>query len=205
MNDKGTDQSAQMHRLICAFVADLCEKQGLFCRNGHIIYFLYFVRNIVHISLVHWEYPKMNWKKNMTYTKTEDYPYLGIFISNVKVLNYRHPKYCCHHPKILTNWPYCREMPPKDGADGIANSVDPDQSSLIGVCTVCTDLSVRKLRIITVASFIARKPVLSCCSKVFQECPKTKLMRKKLFISLELIFFAWMVTLHKNHFKMYFV
>ena len=44
-------------------------------------------------------------------------------------------------------------MHPKD-ADGIANSVDPDQtarSSLIWVCTVCPDLSVRKLSIITVS------------------------------------------------------
>ena len=44
-------------------------------------------------------------------------------------------------------------MHPKD-AEGIANSVDPDQTapyeSLIWVCTVCPDLSVRKLRNITV-------------------------------------------------------
>ena len=41
-------------------------------------------------------------------------------------------------------------MHPKD-AEGIANSVDPDQTApLIWVCTVCPDLSVRKLRIITV-------------------------------------------------------
>ena len=45
-------------------------------------------------------------------------------------------------------------MHPKD-AEGIANSVDPDQtapsrSSLIWVCTVCPDPPVRKLRKITV-------------------------------------------------------
>ena len=44
-------------------------------------------------------------------------------------------------------------MHPKD-AEGIANSVDPDQTAplggLIWVCTVCPDLSVRKLRNITV-------------------------------------------------------
>ena len=43
-------------------------------------------------------------------------------------------------------------MHPKD-AEGTANSVDPDQtvpkSSLIWVCTVCPDLSLRKLRNIT--------------------------------------------------------
>ena len=44
-------------------------------------------------------------------------------------------------------------MIPND-ADGMANSVDPDQrSSLIWVCTVCPGLSVRKLRIITVHGF----------------------------------------------------
>ena len=42
-------------------------------------------------------------------------------------------------------------MHPKD-AEGIANSVDPDQTA-IWVCTVCPDLSVRKLRNIT-----SRKP-----------------------------------------------
>ena len=44
-------------------------------------------------------------------------------------------------------------MPPKD-ADGIANSEDPDQTAplggLIWVCTVCPDLFVQKLMIITV-------------------------------------------------------
>ena len=49
-------------------------------------------------------------------------------------------------------WLYHRVMSPND-ADGMANSVDPDQtarSSLIWVCTVCPGISVRKLRIITV-------------------------------------------------------
>ena len=40
-------------------------------------------------------------------------------------------------------------MCPKD-VDGMTNSVDPDQTAP-WVCTVCQDLSVRKLRIITVA------------------------------------------------------
>ena len=55
-------------------------------------------------------------------------------------------------------WLYHRVMSPND-ADGMANSIDPDQtapqeqSSLIWVCTVCQGLSVRKLRIITVFIF----------------------------------------------------
>ena len=69
------------------------------------------------------------------------------------------PKYsdtqniCCNNPKRLTRWRFLRVMHPKD-AGGIANSVDPDQtaprSSLIWVFTVCPDLSVQKLRKITV-------------------------------------------------------
>ena len=72
-----------------------------------------------------------------------------------------HPKNCCNYPKI---WLYHRVMSLKD-ADGMANSVDPDQtapqsdlglhcssrSSLIWVNTVCPDLYAWKLRIITVA------------------------------------------------------
>ena len=38
-------------------------------------------------------------------------------------------KICCNHPKIWTRWLYCRVLHPKD-ADGIANSVDPDQTAL---------------------------------------------------------------------------
>ena len=45
-------------------------------------------------------------------------------------------------------------MHPKDAA-GIANSVDPDQTAPLGAVwsgsAVCSDLSVRKLRIITVS------------------------------------------------------
>ena len=54
-------------------------------------------------------------------------------------------------------------MCPKD-AEGIANSVGPDQtaprSSLIWVCTVCPGLSVRKLRIITVVVFTVTQPII---------------------------------------------
>ena len=61
-------------------------------------------------------------------------------------------KICCNHSKIWTMWLYHRVMSPND-ADGMANSVDPDQtpprSSLIWVCTVCPGISVRKLRTIT--------------------------------------------------------
>ena len=64
------------------------------------------------------------------------------------------PKYsdtqniCCNHSKIWTMWLYHRVTRPND-ADGMANSVDPDRSSLIWVCTVCPGISVQKLRIIT--------------------------------------------------------
>ena len=75
--------------------------------------------------------------------------------------NYRKfPKYsdtqniCCNHSKIWTKWLYYSVMSPND-TDRMTNSVDPDQtssrSSLIWVCTVCPGISVRKLRIITVA------------------------------------------------------
>ena len=49
----------------------------------------------------------------------------------------------------LTRWLYLRLMRPKD-AEGTANSVDPDQTVPIWICTVCPNLSVRKLRIIRV-------------------------------------------------------
>ena len=93
-----------------------------------------------------------------------DWKYTLFFIS----LNYRKfPKYsdtqkmCCNHSKIWTMWLYHRVMSPND-ADGMANSVDPDQtrSSLIWVCTVCPGRSVWKLRIITVHHYCASRPQL---------------------------------------------
>ena len=51
-------------------------------------------------------------------------------------------KVCCSHSKIWTMWLYHRVMSPND-ADGMANSVDPDQTAPL-------DISVRKLRIIRI-------------------------------------------------------
>ena len=87
-----------------------------------------------------------------------------IMVSTVNSLKIRTPeKICCNLSKIRTRWLYHRIMCPK-GTDRIANSVDPDQTaprgavisgcssrnSLIWVYIVCPDLSVKKLRIITV-------------------------------------------------------
>ena len=74
--------------------------------------------------------------------------------SIVNFLNIRIPKiFFCNHSKIWPMWLYHRVMSPND-ADGMANSVDPDQtaprSSLIWVCSVCPAISVRKRRTITV-------------------------------------------------------
>ena len=78
------------------------------------------------------------------------------------------PKYsdtqniCWNHSKIWTVWLYHREMSPND-AEGMANSVDPDQTApLIWVCTVCSDLSVRKLRIITVYTILDCHTRIDC-------------------------------------------
>ena len=53
-------------------------------------------------------------------------------------INYRKfPKYldtqkiCCNHSKIWTMWLYQRVMSPND-TEGIANSVDPDQTAPLG-------------------------------------------------------------------------
>ena len=77
-------------------------------------------------------------------------------------------KNCCNYPKFWTESFYYIVLGPKD-TDRTANSVDPDQtasrSSLIWVCTVCLDLPVWKLRIITIISVVANVfcPVLVPC------------------------------------------
>ena len=58
-------------------------------------------------------------------------------------------------------------MHPKD-AEGIANSVDLDQTAPpIWVCTVCPDLSVRKLRKITVIITVGQLCLRITVSKIF--------------------------------------
>ena len=111
--------------------------------------------------------PKATKTDGTTYTLTVENPagkdqvevvvhVKGMYRKAQKNLDTR--KICYNHPKSLTMWFYLRVMCPND-AEGIANSVDPDQtaplgafsrSSLIWVCTVCPDLSVRKLWIIVV-------------------------------------------------------
>ena len=55
----------------------------------------------------------------------------------LKMYYRKFPKYsdtqniCCNHSKIWTMWLYHRVMSPKD-ADGMANSVDPDQTAPVG-------------------------------------------------------------------------
>ena len=44
-------------------------------------------------------------------------------------------------------------MPPKD-VERMANSVDPDQTSLIRIYIVCSDIHVPIFRIFTVSGFI---------------------------------------------------
>ena len=84
-------------------------------------------------------------------------------------------KISCNHPKICSRWLYHRKICPK-GADGMANSADPDQiaprrmadsadldqtaplgavwsGSTLFVYTVCPDLTVGKLRIIMIGIF----------------------------------------------------
>ena len=41
------------------------------------------------------------------------------------------PNICCKHPKLWTMWLYHRVMSPND-ANGMANSVDPDQTAPLG-------------------------------------------------------------------------
>ena len=65
-------------------------------------------------------------------TSSEHGIYIVVYISYRKF-----PKYldtqniCCNHPKSCTRWRFLRVMHPKD-AEGIANSVDPDQTAPLG-------------------------------------------------------------------------
>ena len=69
---------------------------------------------------------------------TVNYDFFFCLCSSVANLSYcKFPKYsdtqkiCCNHSKIWTMWLYHRVMSPND-ADGMANSVDPDQTAPLG-------------------------------------------------------------------------
>ena len=85
----------------------------------------------------------------------------GIIRTSVNFLNIRIPqKNCFNHSKIWTMWLYHRVMSPND-ADGMANCRSWSNCSLIWVCTVCPDLSVRK---ITVSDAHHAKTYLRSCA-----------------------------------------
>ena len=79
--------------------------------------------------------------------------------SHRKNIYRKFPKYldtqtiCCNRSKILTMWLHHRVMSPNN-ADGMANSVDPDQTAPLGAVwsgsALLPRLSVPKLRSITV-------------------------------------------------------
>ena len=95
---------------------------------------------------------------------------------NTWFITYRKfPKYSdtqkiwCNHSKILTMWLCHRVMSPND-ADGMANSVDPDQTApLIWVCTVCPGISVRKLRKIMVDQHCLCESFVEQCGTIQYE------------------------------------
>ena len=82
-----------------------------------------------------------------------------VSLTLLKVYYRKTPKYSdtrkiyCNNPKIWLIWIFHWKMCPND-ADGMANSVDPDQTTTLGAVwfesTVCSDPSVRKFKNITV-------------------------------------------------------
>ena len=58
---------------------------------------------------------------------------------------------CCNHPKIQTMRPFHEEICPK-GADGMANSVDPDQTAPLGLhcspTTVCPKIWIITVKVV---------------------------------------------------------
>ena len=96
-------------------------------------------------------YPGMNFDPNsqaLSYSKYRKVP---------KFSDAR--KLCFYLPKIQEKRPNLARVFRQKDANGIANSEDPDHS-LSWVCTVCSDLSVRKLCIITVAQNILNSSFL---------------------------------------------
>ena len=64
--------------------------------------------------------------------------------STVKILKFWHPKICCNHLKSWTRWLFLKSNASKRCRE----------TCLIWVCTVCPDLSVRKLRNIMAVPYI---------------------------------------------------
>ena len=78
------------------------------------------------------------------------YPFYSVILSpTIKFFNiFRHKNVCINQLNLQIKRLYCSIICPKD-AYGMTTNEDPDQTApLIWACTVCLDLSVRKLRII---------------------------------------------------------
>ena len=102
-------------------------------------------------------------------------------------------------------WLYHRVMSPKD-ADGIANSVDPDQTrrSLILVYTVCTGLYVRKLGIIHVkkpSSFLEGQVIYLGRSSAFRNSYQLNIWLVGLEMSEKTLERPWTWTKLKQKFS----
>ena len=107
----------------------------------------------------------------------------------------------CKLPKIQTKRPNLSLLC-QNGAKGIANNEDPDQTaprnSLIWVCTVCPDLSVRKLRVIMVYHKIKSKTMLILCLQLFIHVISLKRESGRCFFVC-LIFFVF--SFYESFFK----
>ena len=112
------------------------------------------------------------------------------------ILTYRKlPKYsdtqtiCCNHSKIWTMWLYHRVMSPND-ADGMANSVDPDQTAPLGAvwsgsalfAQTCLSENLGKLRYILEISVV--KETFSGISKMTSCCHSLSRCLRKCRISI---------------------
>ena len=74
-------------------------------------------------SYIVWDHQTLICALNSHFVETLDYHKFPKYSDTQKI--------CCDHPKSWTRWHFVRVMYPKD-AEGIANSVDPDQTTPLG-------------------------------------------------------------------------
>ena len=120
-NNKGTDQPAHPCRLISAFVVHCLDNvMSLVSVTKISSLVLASVAEQASMSLTWSETPKDTFSHNEAQSEYHKYPKLSDTRKND-----------CNYPKIGTVTFYYRAMGPND-ADGMANSVDPDQTAPLG-------------------------------------------------------------------------
>ena len=110
------------------WLLSLNKRNLILCKYGILLY----GKRPLGFFCTYQYFPPEEWRRGYLGDKTNQHHFPREFDRTLKFPKYSNTQnICCNHSKIWTMWLYHRVMSPND-ADGIANSVDPDQTAPLG-------------------------------------------------------------------------